>query len=212
MKRIYTLYVVGVFVAAAVFRPLIAAGAEKISRQIAGLELGMSAREAEKILEMEEREDGTIILMRRYKFGDPDERAKLNKLIGKQVFTLKSNLPKGVESAEAFFLKGVLYQVALHYGKNYVQQVSWEIFTSPAIRKYGQPMVADNIHDTGSFSYQWSDGETKLEIAKNGTISSDKNKFDATIYNVFFTDVSLYELIAIDEKRMQTRDTLVPNY
>ena len=105
---------------------------------------------------MKEREDGTIILMRRYGFGDPDEQAKLNKLIDKQVFTLKGNLPKGIESAEAFFVKGVLYQVALHYGKDYIQQVSWEIFTSPAIRKYGQPVVDDNIHATGSFAYQWS--------------------------------------------------------
>ena len=102
--------------------------------------------------------------------------------------------------------------MALHYGKDYIQQVPWEIFTSSAIRKYGQPVVDDNIHATGSFAYQWSDGDTKLEIAKSGIVSKDKNKFDAMIYNVFYTDVANYELIAMDEKRLKTKDTLVPNY
>ena len=56
------------------------------------------------------------------------------------------------------------------------------------------------------------DGVTKLEIAKSGIVSKDKNKFDAMIYNVFYTDVANYELIAIEEKRLKTKDTLVPNY
>lgn len=161
---------------------------------------------------MSEKEDGAIALMRKFGFGDPEKQAKTNKKLGKQVFEIGGNLSEGLSSMEVFFRKGVLYQIALHYGKDYVQKVDWDLFTLPAITKYGQPIVFNNIQPTASFSYQWADGLTRLEIAKGGILSDDKNKFATTIYNVFYTDLKSYNAIQEDEKNESERSTVIPKF
>lgn len=184
-----------------------------IARTVAGIELGMSLQEVGKVFQMEEKEDGVVALMRKFGFGDPEKQSKINKKLGKQVFAIKGNLPKGVASMEAFSRNGILYQIALHYGKDYVQKVDWDFFTLPAIKKYGQPIVLNNVQNyLSSFSYQWTDGQTKLEIAKGGTLSKDKDKFDTTIYNVFYTDIETYNTIEKDEKSEEKRLTAVPEF
>jgi len=183
-----------------------------IARSVAGIELGMSLQEVSKVFQMEEKEEGVVVLMRKFGFGDPEKQSKINKKLGKQVFAIKDNLPKGVASTEVFFRNGIFYQIALHYGKDYVQKIDWELFTLPAIKKYGQPIVLNNVLNLSSFSYQWIDGQTKLEIAKGGTLSKDKNKFDTTIYNVFYTDIGIYNVMKNDEKIEEERSTAVPEF
>lgn len=173
---------------------------QEINREVSGIKLGMSIQAVSEIFQMVEKEDPSIGLMRKYGFGNPDEQEKINKLLGVQRFDLKGNFPKGAESMEASFLKGILYRVALHYGKNYIQKVDWDIFTLPAFKKYGQPLVRNDVESIDSFSYQWSDGQTGLEIAKGGIISKDKNKFTVSIYNVFYTDINLYNILQKDEE------------
>lgn len=183
-----------------------------IARAVAGIELGMSLQAVGKVFQMEEKEDGVVALMRKFGFGDPERQSKINKKLGKQVFAIKSNLPKGTASMEAFFRNGILYQIALHYGKDYVQKVDWDLFTLPAFKKYGQPIVLNTVQNLSSFSYQWTDGQTKLEIAKGGTLSKNKDKFDVTIYNVFYTDIETYNTIEKDEKNEEERSTAVPEF
>lgn len=113
---------------------------------------------------------------------------------------------------EVFFKNGVLYQIALHYGKDYVEKVDWDLFTMPALKKYGQPMISSDLENIGSFSYEWTDMLTKLEIAKGGKISEDKNKFTTTIYNVFYTDIAIYRAIENEEKTEEEGSTVVPIY
>lgn len=188
------------------------AGEQTINREVAGLQLGMSFKEASEVFQMAEKEDGLITLMRKYGFGDPEKRTKINQKLGKQVFEIKGNLAEGLSNVEVFFGNGVLYQIALHYGKDYVQKVDWDLFTSPAIKKYGQPIILNDIQNIASFSYRWADGLTKLEIAKGGDLSDDKNKFTPTIYNVFYTDIKTYNAIQEDEKNESERSTVIPKF
>lgn len=51
----------------------------KISRTVDGIELGMSLQEVGNVFKMEEKEDGAIVLMRKYKFGDPEQLSRINK-------------------------------------------------------------------------------------------------------------------------------------
>lgn len=183
-----------------------------ITRVVAGIELGMSLQEIGKIFQIEEKEDAVISLMRKFGFGNPEKQSKINKKLGKQVFGVKSNLPKGSDSMELFTRNGILYQIALHYGKDYVQKVDWDLFTQPAIKKYGQPSVLNDVQNMSSFSYQWDDGQTKLEIAKGGTLSDDKNKFTTAIYNVFYTDVKAYNIMEEDEKNEMEKATSIPEF
>jgi hypothetical protein len=172
----------------------------------------MTFQEVGKVFTMEEKEDGAVTLMRKYGFGDPENQASINKKLGKQVFAVKGKLPENVTSMEVLFRNGILYQIALHYGKDYVQKVDWDLFTSPAIKKYGQPIVLNNIHNIASFSYQWEDGQTTLEISKSGVLSDDENRFTTSIYNVFYTDIKAYNSMKEDEKSETEKSTVVPKF
>ncbi len=188
------------------------AGEQRINREVAGLQLGMSFKEAGKIFQMTEKEHGVISLMRKYGFGDPEKQTKINKKLGKQVFEIKENLAEGLSNMEVLFRNGFLYGIALHYGKDYVQKVDWDLFTLPAIKKYGQPIVFNNIQNDYSFHYQWADELTSLEIGKGGVLSDDKNKFTPTIYNVFYTDIQAYNALREDEKNESERSILIPKF
>jgi len=188
------------------------AAEQPINREVAGLQLGMSFKEAGKIYQMTEKEHGVISLMRKYGIGDPEKQTEINKALGKQVFEIKENLAEGLSNMEVFFRNGFLYQIALHYGKDYVQKVDWDLFTLPAIKKYGQPIVLNHIQNDYSFWYQWADELTKLEIGKGGVLSDDKNRFTPTIYNVFYTDIKTYKAIQEDEKNESERSTVIPKF
>ncbi len=164
------------------------------------------------MFQMVEKEDGVVRLMRKYGFGDPEKRTKINKKLGKQVFELKGTLDEGLSNIDVFFRNGVLYQIGLHYGKDYVQKVDWDLFTLPAIKKYGQPIVLNNIQNSAGFSYQWADDLTKLEIAKGGDLSDDKNRFTPTIYNVFYTDIKTFNALQDDEKNESEISTVIPKF
>jgi len=188
------------------------AGEQTITRVVADIGLGMTFQEVGKVFKIEEKEDGVVTLMRKYGFGDPENQVSINKKLGKQVFIVKDTLPENVDSMKVFFRNGILYQISLHYGKDYVQKVDWDLFTEPAIKKYGQPIVLNNIHNIASFSYQWEDGQTKLEISKSGVLSDDKNKFTTTIYNVFYTDINAHNAMKEDEKSETEKSTVVPKF
>lgn len=184
----------------------------KINREIAVISLGMTIEEVSKIFQMEEKEDVVVTLMRKYGFGDSENQARINKNLGKQVFTVNGKLPENVSSMDVLFRNGILYQIALHYGKDYVQKVDWDLFTEPAINKYGQPTVSSNVKNMASFSYQWTDEQTKLEISKGAVLSNDKNKLTTTTYNVFYTDVKAYKALQENEKNETKNSMSVPNY
>ena len=188
------------------------AGEQVITRTVAGIELGMSLQEVGKVFHMEEKEDAVVAIMRKFGFGDPEKQSKINKKLGKRVFAAKGTFPNEVNSINVLFRNDVLYQIALNYGKEYVQKVDWDLFTLPAINKYGHPIVSNNIPVLASFTYQWADGQTKLEIQKSGTLSDDKNKFTTPNYNVFYTDVVTYIAMEKDEKNMQEESTAIPNF
>lgn len=193
---------------------VIDASAEKstVTRMVAGIGLGMSLEEVEKIFQLEEKEDGLVNLMRKAGFGDPDKRANIYKKLGKREFAIKNNFPKDVNRMEVLFRNDILYGIALHYGKEYVQRVDWDLFTIPAINKYGEPRVSNHIPDLNSFSYHWSDGQTAIEIGKSGTLSSDKSRFTASIYNVFYKDIKIYNLLEKDEKNLDEELTALPSF
>ncbi len=185
---------------------------QTIKREVAGLRLGMSFEEASKIFQMTEKEDGVVRLMRKYGFGEPEKQSKINKKLGKQVFEIKGAITDGLSHVEVFFRNGVLYQIALHYGKDYVQKVDWDLFTLPAINQYGQPIVRNDILNTAAFWYQWTDELTRLQIGKSGDLSDDKSRFSPTIYNVFYTDIKAYNAIQADEKNESERSTVIPKF
>lgn len=187
------------------------AAEKNISRTVAGISLLMSTRDVSSNFQMEEKPYGTVMLMRKYGFGNPEEQSKINKMIGKKRFSLTGNLPTGVESMDVLFFKEVLYRIDLHYGKDYVQKVSWDVFTLSAFKTYGQPMVNNNIKQ-GSFAYRWSDGKTNLEVAKAGNLTSDKNQFDATVYNVFYTDIATFDALQKEEQSKKKDVQLAPKF
>ena len=148
------------------------AGEQSIRRDIYKFELGMTIKEAKAISQLVQKEDTEVYLMQKYGFGNPDKQKQINDLLGKQVFSVMDNLPENAESMEILFRKGMLYQIAMHYGKNYVMRIDWDIFTVSALQKYGQPLIRNNLDRLGSFSYYWNDGKTTLEISKIGSTSS----------------------------------------
>lgn len=184
----------------------------KIGREIVGIKLGMTIQDVSHIYKIKQKEEGIVALMRKLDFGDPERLANINKLLDKKVFLLTGNLPKGIESIETFFCKGILYQIALHYSKDYVQKIDWDLFTLPAFKKYGMPSVNNAIDTLSSFSYQWIDNQTKLEIEKSGTLSNDKNRFAVTIYNIFYTDLATYDYLQKEEKKIDEKDSIAPVY
>ncbi len=121
------------------------ADTKAINRGILGIKLGMTLDEVKKLFHIEEKEDGMVILMRRYGFDDPEKQTKINKSLDKKVFNVKDGLSEGVESIELFSRKNIIYQIALHYGKEYVQKIDWDLFTLSSIEKYGQPKVLNNL-------------------------------------------------------------------
>lgn len=188
------------------------AAAQAITRVVADIQLGMTVQEVGKVFNMEEKEDVLVTLMRKYGFGDSENQARINKNLGKQVFAVNGKLPENVTSMDVLFRNGILYQIALHYGKDYVQKVDWDLFTEPAINKYGQPTVISNLKNMASFSYQWTDEQTTLEISKSGVLSDDKNRFTTSIYNVFYTDIKAYNAMKKDEKSETEKSTAVPKF
>jgi hypothetical protein len=136
-------------------------GGKTISREIAGISLGMPQSEVSKAYKMREIPDPTISLYKSFAPEIADRKVKMNKEFQTKYFDLSGNLPQGVKNIRAVFSKDSLYQIALYYGEDYIRKVEWDEFVSTAFQKYGQPSF---MH--GPSSYQWQDGRTRLEIAK----------------------------------------------
>jgi len=113
---------------------------------------------------------------------------------------------------ELFFYKQLPYRIAIHYEKSYVENMDWDLFTSSPIKKYGQPIINDSIERLKSFSYDWADDETIVEISKGGELSSDKSRFIPFIYNVFYTDRLLRDKLERDTENETGKMKLSPNF
>ena len=161
----------------------------------------MTIKEASSIFHLEEREDPLVLWYREGAFKIPEavkeKRKKVYELIERKEYDLKGKLPEGVESIRVVFSKGVLYQIRIRYTKNYFRKVSWNLFISPAVKKYGRPSgrsrVNSDIHQ--SLAYHWLDEKTELEIKKTDNFTKEA-VFINTTYDVFYTDTATNNFVS----------------
>lgn len=182
-------------------------GKQTISRDIAGLSLGMMSSDVLRVYKMKEIPDPTISLYKSFAPEIANRKVKMNTEFQTKYFDLSGNLPGGVKNIRAIFNKGSLYQIALYYGEDYVHKVDWDEFVAAAFNKYGQPSFI-----YGPASYQWQDGRTRLEIAK--AIQNDKkmNKKKTTQYNVFYTDIAISDVLKKKEESWELKEKSLPEF
>lgn len=169
--------------------------------------LGAPITEISKIYPVREAEDLTIALYRKFGFGDPDKEARINKMLKREHYEISGGLPEDVKNIRLTTIKGSIYQIAIYYRPEYTKEISWEIFTYHAIKKYGQPAIINAVLTMNTYSFKWSDGTTELVIRKNGRLNKEKTIFSVENYHVFYTHIATRNMVTLKEKQLEETDT-----
>jgi len=178
----------------------------QITTGIYKIHLGMSVTEISKIYIIEKAEDFTVVLYRKFGFGDPEKKEQFNKELNLEYYKISEDLSENIANIRLKALKGLVYEIAIYYKPEYTKSMSWEIFTHQAIQKYGQPIIINAVLTNNDYIFQWSDGITELIIRKNGQLNKEKMVFSVKDYHVFYTHIPTRDDIQLKLKRFDTAE------
>jgi hypothetical protein len=99
------------------------------------INLGASISEISQIYPVRVTEDPIIKLYKKFGFGDPDKRARINKIINQEYYEISHNCPENVDNIRLTTINGFIYRIGIYFRPEYSKEISWELFTYHAIEK-----------------------------------------------------------------------------